>query len=1165
MQHPSTERVIDGRFILQRQIGQGRMSTVYLAQDRGAGGVDVAVKILNTSHPDKIKRALYERETAALQRLTHPNIVRLRHSEWSDTEYAFYLVLDYLPYSLDKFLNGEQQDQFGNIDPYRIIRELGEAIAHAHSENVVHRDIKPSNILFDANGRAMLTDFGVSKLLGQLTVGETLAHFISGGYASPEQRSANPVDKRSDIYSLGAVFYHLLSQQEPPPEGPNPEMVDGIISGSIPLKRLLKVMLAETPTDRPSGGIQLLSALEVARRFESLPTHFLVLTKSAIRDIEASAYGPAASFPDIEQIVLEDLGGQEFHEIHVDLDQRNPNDVVILGDSLRFICAPAEENDALVVKAVQEPYMPHFDASKERAMAMRAVWKPVLSSFRHKQIPTVLEHARADLAALLARLNPHRNAVAARQQQRNTRREFIECWREALAKLRHRIGDGPAVRYVSFDKDGDTLQFSLDEEPPDEFWDYDTPLAVAQTSETIHATPVGSLVEVRGRIVEVAQDAKVRNNLIPASGTLTTNVIEALAENNRQQYAVDAFLTEQMTNPSLATTIIDPSIATRGPVPDLEYFQNWLSPDKKDAVRNALASNELFLIQGPPGTGKTSVIAEIVLQILKRDPKATILLSSQSNVAVDHALTRIAEAADKVPEMVRIGRPEKVGYGGENWTLTARARAWRHEILGLCAPVVERLRDDERRARATAKAASKLAESELQEAGEVSEWIVEAEEFVDQLDEYEQELDSLGPNASERTVAAATALVEQARKNAWDHLQAINGSLDESADLHDMSEREALEAITAAVVPRRRDVQDAGQSAKELRQIQQLRKILAHWTRVAGLGKDFEELVGKSSSVVAATCSISGRLRYGNLAPDIGFDWAIIDEAGRATVPEVLVPIVKSRRVVLVGDERQLPPMVEQDLERADEGEGNGLGTSLFQTLVEQAACTGLGHLASLRTQYRMHPAIGSLVSSVFYEDNLENGASARTTRSIYDRMPARVTWLSTSSERGKAESRRGQSYANAAEADVVLRLLETFERHLGKRRNRISVGAIAGYAGQVAQLNGLIDPGNRDRWKALDIEIATVDSFQGRERDIIVYSTVRSNPRGEIGFLRDYRRVNVALSRARELLVIVGDLAIMENARIGRTANPFAHVVEYMKAHEGGCRIVPAKFARLL
>ena len=125
-------------------------------------------------------------------------------------------------------------------------------------------------------------------------------------------------------------------------------------------------------------------------------------------------------------------------------------------------------------------------------------------------------------------------------------------------------------------------------------------------------------------------------------------------------------------------------------------------------------------------------------------------------------------------------------------TLAARARAWRGEVLEQCTPIIERLRHDERRARATVKAANELAESELQEAGEISEWIVEAEELVDQLDEYERELASLGPNSSDRTVAAVTALVEQARKQTWDHLHAINGSLDEHADLHDMNEREAL-------------------------------------------------------------------------------------------------------------------------------------------------------------------------------------------------------------------------------------------------------------------------------------------------------------------------------------------------------------------------------------
>ena len=100
---------------------------------------------------------------SGLRRLRHPNIVTLRHSGWSNAEQAFYLVFDYLPYSLDKYLKGEQRSQYGNIEHYRVMRELAEALVHAHSENVIHRDIKPSNILFDPNGRPMLTDFGISK------------------------------------------------------------------------------------------------------------------------------------------------------------------------------------------------------------------------------------------------------------------------------------------------------------------------------------------------------------------------------------------------------------------------------------------------------------------------------------------------------------------------------------------------------------------------------------------------------------------------------------------------------------------------------------------------------------------------------------------------------------------------------------------------------------------------------------------------------------------------------------------------------------------------------------------------------------------------------------------------------------------------------------------
>ena len=109
---------------------------------------------------------------------------------------------------------------------------------------MIHRDIKPSNILLDESGRPYLTDFGISKLLTDLTVGETLAGFWSGGYASPEQRASTPADPRSDIYSLGAVFFHLLTRETPPADGPTPGMVADRVTGPVQLKSVLQRMLA---------------------------------------------------------------------------------------------------------------------------------------------------------------------------------------------------------------------------------------------------------------------------------------------------------------------------------------------------------------------------------------------------------------------------------------------------------------------------------------------------------------------------------------------------------------------------------------------------------------------------------------------------------------------------------------------------------------------------------------------------------------------------------------------------------------------------------------------------------------------------------------------------------------------------------------------------------
>ena len=209
MQFVEPGNVIAERFAIQELIGRGRTSFVYSALDQVAGNSRVAIKILNTAQPDEFKQAVFKRETDALRRLNHPNIVRLRDSGFLDDPGTFYLALDYLPYSLDKHLRGNPSP--AKFEPYRAMRELAEALACAHAQNVIHRDVKPSNILLDDDGKPYLSDFGISKLITHLSIGETLASFWSPGYASPEQQKQGVVgDAVRHLFAGGSFLSYAV-------------------------------------------------------------------------------------------------------------------------------------------------------------------------------------------------------------------------------------------------------------------------------------------------------------------------------------------------------------------------------------------------------------------------------------------------------------------------------------------------------------------------------------------------------------------------------------------------------------------------------------------------------------------------------------------------------------------------------------------------------------------------------------------------------------------------------------------------------------------------------------------------------------------------------------------------------------------------------------------
>jgi AAA domain len=276
------------------------------------------------------------------------------------------------------------------------------------------------------------------------------------------------------------------------------------------------------------------------------------------------------------------------------------------------------------------------------------------------------------------------------------------------------------------------------------------------------------------------------------------------------------------------------------------------------------------------------------------------------------------------------------------------------------------------------------------------------------------------------------------------------------------------------------------------------------------------------------------------------YDYVIVDEANRAGVLDSLLALARGKRMILVGDPMQLQPVMSEAEQQivaqvngtgrrgrrgrgplvgvAQPGGNNVIGKSLFAWIQERRFSPAASVL--LDQQNRMHPAIGDLVSRVFYANRVRTGPAAPRRGTGLPAFPSPVTWVDTRSLRGNVESRAGgTSLFNVAEA----RLVTSITRHLASHAPpNLSIGVITAYLEQRDLLRRLMGP--HDWPPERQLEIDTVDAFEGREKDIIVLSLVRSNRRRDIGFLRLEQRLNVAVSRSRRLIIIVGDTSTLRS-----------------------------------
>ena len=283
------------------------------------------------------------------------------------------------------------------------------------------------------------------------------------------------------------------------------------------------------------------------------------------------------------------------------------------------------------------------------------------------------------------------------------------------------------------------------------------------------------------------------------------------------------------------------------------------------------------------------------------------------------------------------------------------------------------------------------------------------------------------------------------------------------------------------------------------------------WKEVRRIERQMRDDILDRAQVLCCTCIGVGH----QLLDGRKFTRVLLDEATQATEPASLVPLVRgARQIVLVGDHRQLPPTVIS--RRAENG---GLRRSLFERLVAMGIEPML-----LDTQYRMHPAISDFPNRTFYEGRLVDGITAADRPNpaglLWNDWEVPMAFLPVNGD--ELLSPDGASKENPAEAGWVAKILENLLQ--AGDLEETDIGIITPYAGQVRAIRDALPERNDS------VEVHTVDGYQGREKEVIIFSCVRSNSDGIVGFLSDARRLNVALTRAKRGLIVIGDPDTLRN-----------------------------------
>lgn len=1138
-------QILADRYVLQGVLQSGGMATVYRARDLVSDEL-VAVKCFDRDrHLPEIEREAFWREVEALRNLAHPNIVRMRDSG-EDAKGRYFVVLDLMKHDLiaERAQAGQAFDGWDDFADL-VVLPLLDALSFAHESGIAHRDVKPANILVAEDGTVRLADFSISKLKRTLQPRITLNTFMSPPFAPPEQDTGSFSYAR-DVYAIAALCVWAMSGTEiTDHEGLIRALPQAEFAG---LPRVVEVMercLSADPSARYQSAPLLAAEIEriqAARRqhwqLVERPACLLGLTNNAMDSLRREI--GTDSDQEIRDFVTNDINTdsavgryiENYGQLNERVRQKHYN---IFGSSFQYHVAEDDRryNSFVVVNAFRK------DPDWLQRRRDEALECPLRFSLDARTGALRPDEARDRLLTALDAFETEREAE--RQQQERT--ALFDTWIRVLqARMQYAREATKPIPFSGAAVDG--------------------PFVTLQTEADLTQVELGEgwVLEVeegkriRGEVWEVGAAHLVLNcanaylNDVPESGVLRLDLYALKIAIDRQRDAIDSIRSGTCVRSTLRDVFLRPFDLT-GPANEgilCETVRSMLDESKQRAVRKCIESDDLVLVEGPPGTGKTQFIVGLILQALENDPNARILLASQTHIAIDNAIERLSRIWDS-RGLIRIAREtsKSVADTSKPYLLNAQMQAWQRSVINKATEGLKEWASERGIDFANMRVASIMRQlaASRERSKSLRDSIATEEQRKSQLADANA---GLSPTEREAEADRVSADLEDLR----DQLDAEKAS------------RERLEAELKA---RRDDAEDLirkspddqvawsetlidGMDGAEI--AQRVSSLQADWFDRFGSKKGLIAPLVERSAVVATTCLGLASVEE---ASETEFDLCIIDEASKATAMEACVPMSRAKKWILVGDSKQLPPFQEEVLAKPDlreqfEIDGLEAEESAFERMRRLAPD---GCRVMLTTQYRMVEPIGRLVSECFYDGLLQS--VRRDVDPHLCRSPMRaVNWFSTRELRQKREERAGTSFVNPEEASQICDLLRDVDVQLdddstGKLRRAL---VLSGYGAQVQHMSRRINQIRSDL-RHIEVECCTVDRVQGREADVVFFSVTRSNPDRRAGFLRALERVNVALSRALDLLVIVGDDEFVQSAP---QAEPLQRVLSHIRKWPSEC-----------